>query len=644
MGCTTSKLVVPPVGKSRVRIRLLDTTRSVSSQPDLTTSAPFSAINTNPLGRQNVENFALVWLDAAHKQTELEAFQRICNGIYPIPTIDECCTFIASVKNEKIFIIVSGSLGQQIISHIHSNKKIDSIYVFCADKQKHEKWALSYPIIKGVYTNINLIYAQLVKDTKRVEQNLIGFDVVKLHNTTDSKNEQDVDFMYAQLIKDALLKLSDSDMTDMITFCRTQYEGNSIELKLIDEFERDYKDKSQAIWWYTRESFLYKMLNKALRTLDIDVMYALRIFIRHLHEQLSEVAHEQSTKQSSIQTLYRGQGLTKQEFQQLKSNEGGFFSVKAFLSTSRNEKTALWFANRCDGNVIRVIMVLNIDLGTKLNIPVANVETLSAEQDEQEYLISMGSVFRIGALSERDDGCWSLPLVLTTEADPELVKLTESFKKQYRSLPPIAQLFLITKNMGHPRAENFSFVIAGGDYWRRAEKTGSEPTQQQVLKQLFQKLETARTHVNEDDPSLLKTYALISYNYVLEGEQEKALEYEIKQLQCMNNDPKATLEQLTMTLDSVAGTFKTKKDYSNALMYYERSLARKQKELPDIHPDIAKSFNMIASCQYELKQFSDALPNAQKAVAIAQRSLPQDSHITRDYENNLQRIQNALNE
>jgi len=48
-------------------------------------------------------------------------------------------------------------------------------------------------------------------------------------------------------------------------------------------------------------------------------------------------------------------------------------------------------------------------------------------------------------------------------------------------------------------------------------------------------------------------------------------------------------------------------------MYYERSLIKKQTGLPDIHPD------------------------------IVQRSLPHGSPITADYENNLQRIQNALN-
>jgi hypothetical protein len=91
----------------------------------------------------------------------------------------------------------------------------------------------------------------------------------------------------------------------------------------------------------------------------------------------------------------------------------------------------------------------------------------------------MGSVFRIGALLKRNDEIWSLPLTLTTETDPELVKLTESFKKQYRNFPPI-------------------------DYWTHQKISEPGNTKQQTLKQLFEKLESARKHVDEDDPSLLK--------------------------------------------------------------------------------------------------------------------------------------------
>jgi hypothetical protein len=52
---------------------------------------------------------------------------------------------------------------------------------------------------------------------------------------------------------------------------------------MIDEFEMDYSSEN-ALWWYSRDSFLYGMLNKALRTQDIDTLFLFRFFIRDIYE------------------------------------------------------------------------------------------------------------------------------------------------------------------------------------------------------------------------------------------------------------------------------------------------------------------------------------------------------------------------
>lgn len=49
-----------------------------------------------------------------------------------------------------------------------------------------------------------------------------------------------------------------------VDHCRLLYQKNISILQSIDEFERDYKS-TDAVRWYTREGFLYKVLNQALR-------------------------------------------------------------------------------------------------------------------------------------------------------------------------------------------------------------------------------------------------------------------------------------------------------------------------------------------------------------------------------------------
>jgi hypothetical protein len=93
--------------------------------------------------------------------------------------------------------------------------------------------------------------------------------------------------MYDQLFREIVLVMKEEDMTDMYDFCIIHYKGNREEMKFLVELQKNYSDHS-PVWWYSRDAFLYRMLNKALRTHQYDTLYVLRVFIRHLHEQVVE--------------------------------------------------------------------------------------------------------------------------------------------------------------------------------------------------------------------------------------------------------------------------------------------------------------------------------------------------------------------
>jgi hypothetical protein len=50
----------------------------------------------------------------------------------------ECREYIEKISNVRIFFVVSGSLGEKIVPIIHDLPKLTFIYIFCADKSKHE--------------------------------------------------------------------------------------------------------------------------------------------------------------------------------------------------------------------------------------------------------------------------------------------------------------------------------------------------------------------------------------------------------------------------------------------------------------------------------------------------------------------------
>ena len=75
------------------------------------------------------------------------------------------------------------------------------------------------------------------------------------------------DFFNSRLLIDCLLRMNanQKDMNELINRLRKEYEGNYWQLKMIDEFQRSYSS-DKALQWYTRESFFYRVLNKALRS------------------------------------------------------------------------------------------------------------------------------------------------------------------------------------------------------------------------------------------------------------------------------------------------------------------------------------------------------------------------------------------
>ncbi|CAF3743052.1 unnamed protein product [Rotaria sp. Silwood1] len=87
------------------------------------------------------------------------------------------------------------------------------------------------------------------------------------------------------LAKYVEFEIYDESKQDMLQLCREHYSRNQLELNNIKEFELTYT-ASDAIMWYTRASFVYKMINRALRTFDEIKLRTMAFFIRDLRQQL----------------------------------------------------------------------------------------------------------------------------------------------------------------------------------------------------------------------------------------------------------------------------------------------------------------------------------------------------------------------
>src|SRR5690242_16658429 len=95
----------------------------------------------------NLETFSLLWLDASVNKTNdnLQAqdeLRTMFNQLKTFETDIDCERYIKSVSVEdRIVLIVSGKLGQQIVPRIHSLEQLLSIYVYCYDQDINEQWS-----------------------------------------------------------------------------------------------------------------------------------------------------------------------------------------------------------------------------------------------------------------------------------------------------------------------------------------------------------------------------------------------------------------------------------------------------------------------------------------------------------------------
>ena len=112
--------------------------------------------NTND---NHLETFSLIWLDVNPNEngdTE-EKLRSVINYLKNFQNINQCQQFIEqTTQRDRLILVVSGQMGQEIVPLIHHFRQVISIYVYCMDKKKHEEWALKYRKVNSYLTNTEL--------------------------------------------------------------------------------------------------------------------------------------------------------------------------------------------------------------------------------------------------------------------------------------------------------------------------------------------------------------------------------------------------------------------------------------------------------------------------------------------------------
>ncbi|CAF1358621.1 unnamed protein product [Adineta steineri] len=516
---------------------------------------------------------------------------------------------------------------------------LDTIYIFCGNKSRHEGWVQKWTKIKGVHTNIKDICQALQVAVKQCHQDTIAVSFLAVNEmaSTDKLNQLEPTFMYTQLFKEILLDIEydRKAIKDLAACCREVFTENPTELKTINEFERDYRPE-KAIWWYTRECFTYKMLNQALRLMDADIIINMGFFLRDVHQQIQRL-HEQQVSSYGRKSfkVYRGQGLMKSDFAKLQKAKGGLMSFNNFLSTSKDKEVSLEFAGRAstEPNKVGILFIMSIDPCTK-STPFACITELSYfKAQEEEILFSMHTVFRVNAIKQMDNKneLYQVELELTSDDDEQLRSLTNRIREETGDGTGWQRLGnLLIKSGQFNKAEELYNVLLEQTF-DESEKAlyyiclgyvrNQQGDYEKAICYYEQALEIRQKTLPSNHPHLATSYNNIGVAYNSMGEYSKALSYYEKALEIWQKSLPSNHPSLATSYNNIGLVFQKMGEYSQALSYYEKALEIWQKTLPSNHPLLATSYNNIAGVYDDMGDYSKALSYYEKALEICQKTL-----------------------
>lgn len=186
-----------------------------------------------------------------------------------------------------------------------------------------------------------------------------------------------------------------------------------------------YSQFSEAVYWYTKDSFVYRLINSVLRSGSMGEFYFVRSFIADLSAQLLELKRQQQLNgtDSSECILYRGLRESKSNLQLLSDLVGHVVKAKTFLSTTRKRHIALLFAGTLDSqNPDEQPLLLQIKVNLSSPAIIApDISHLSNFPEELEILFDFGVSLRIDSLVlDSSSNVWLCQLTAIADESSQL--------------------------------------------------------------------------------------------------------------------------------------------------------------------------------------------------------------------------------
>ena len=373
--------------------------------------------------------------------------------------------------------------------------------------------------------------------------------------------------------------------------------GNDKSDASINDFEKNYR-AINAIGWYTKPSFLFRTINRALRTEDIIALYTFRYFITDLSTSLETARTEQLPT-----CVYRGAFISRDEVE--KYQVGYIVATNAFFSASCNRTVAEIFCGFDDVNssttrsrsdhLQHVLFEIHIDHNHLSDIILADISHLSACPYESEILFDTGTAFEIISINYDDQHhVWIIQLQSSTKVLPTYRNYGEYIETLMKETS-VDILFGI-------------LLTAMGEYTKTLD--------------YFERL---LTRMSDDHKDRANVYYSMSRAHRFQGEYETALELLHKAERLQYAKSSESNFDFARILAGIGSVYYELHKYEQELLYYQRAMEIYDRILPNQHIEIARSLNRLGYAFMNQQCYTQALSYLTKALDIYEAIAP-DSH------------------
>lgn len=435
-------------------------------------------------------------------------------------------------------------------------------------------------------------------------------------------------FFHSQILMDVLLRIktTNDDEHEFLCLCKKELKNDKNELNILYEFIETYSS-DKSLWWYTRETFIYQLLNQALRSQDINLLFSFRFFIYDIQKQL-----ELNQCLEPIR-VYRGQFMSNEELNILKNSIGQFISTNSFLSTSIDIQEALSFLDHSD-NSQRVLMIIDANPEIKGIKPFANIAVHSYFPDEQEILFMLGSIFQINNIYfSNKDRAWIIHMNLCSDYNHKLKPIFEYMKNEYgNGETGLLSFGRVLRQMGKfDDAEKYYQRFLNQRLYDRESEAQCYHLLGNIafdkgnydfsLEYHLKSLEIKKEQFESNDASLAYNYNSIGIVYWKKGNKERALESYDKALKIWIESYGEDDLRVAMCLNNIGIIYDDEKKYTDALKYYEKTLMIRLKHLPNEHCNIGDIYNNIGAVHRSLGHYDLALNYFNRSLNIYEKTL-----------------------